>query len=254
MQMTLNIKTGQTLAIILFAGILVSMMISPAMGLTAASNSLTDNSSPDQFDHYVSFYLRVNSLAPNYAYDLVTLGDKSDGSKWVYNFYLFGTDGDGDNGRIQVWGMNNTFTRISPSSERLEPGTDYFVVWRYSGSNGGELFINNVSQGEAVKGGGANGDLSSAFHIGENMYNGGGRQHSKFNGRIWDVHLYVRSPGSENDTEGRIVLEKSRHGTVAETKAFSLSAKELSILAGFMEKYSTISGERERILSSLSDY
>jgi hypothetical protein len=242
MLMTKFRKVGYMLPGLLCAGILIYLMILPVGAHT---------NTPDQYDYYVSFHMQANSLTPNYAYDLVTLGDQSGGEKWVYNIYLFGTDSSGLDGRIQVWGMNESFTQISPTSYRLEPGTDYFIVWRYSGSEGGELFINNISQGEAVKGGGVNGALSSAFHIGENMYSSGGRQHSKFDGSIRDLHLYVKNPSSGNNMNNRLVLEKNSHATVPEKRIFAINSRELAALEDFMDKYSTRPKERQRILGLL---
>jgi Translocon-associated protein beta (TRAPB) len=153
-------------------------------------------------DYYVSFHMVANSPAPGYAYDLITRGDPSDGNKWVYNFYLFGVDSDGYTSRIAVFGMNKSFTGISPLSEPLEIGKNYYIVWKYSDSDGGKLFINNISQGAPVKGGGVNNSLSSAFHTGERMYTGAGRQHSAFNGVIYDVSHYDKdlSPGQPGST------------------------------------------------------
>lgn len=144
------------------------------------------------YDHYVSFHMRANSLAPNYAYDLVNRGALSDGSQWVYNMYMHGTDSSGLNGRILVMGYNNGWVTLSPLSTPLSPGTDYSIVWRYSSITGGELFVNNVSQGTSPSGAGTNTLLSTAFHIGEQMYNGGGRQHSAFSGTMWDVYHYEK--------------------------------------------------------------
>jgi hypothetical protein len=231
--------------------ILMCLMIVPAGAHNPDGESFTDINNPDDYDYYVSFHMQANSLAPNYAYDVITLGDQSGGEKWVYNIYMFGTGCDGENGQIQVWGMNDTFTRISPTSYRLEPGTDYFVVWRYSGLDGGELFINNISQGDPVKGGGVNGALSSSFHIGENMYSGGGRQHSKFDGSIRNLHLYIKNPSSGNDMNNRMVLEKNSHATVPEKRFFAINFRELAALEDFMDKYSTRPEERQRILNLL---
>jgi hypothetical protein len=66
------------------------------------------------------------------------------------------------------------------------------VVWRYTASHGGELVINGVSQGNLIGSGSLDTSVSSSFHIGENMYTGGGRQHSAFNGQIWDVSHYEK--------------------------------------------------------------
>ncbi|MCK9631899.1 MAG: hypothetical protein M0R30_09670 [Methanoregula sp.] len=56
----------------------------------------------------------------------------------------------------------------------------------------GNRYINNVSQGPATGGGALDTSLSSAFHVGENMYNGGGRQHSAFYGTISNVYHFER--------------------------------------------------------------
>ncbi|MCK9631897.1 MAG: PKD domain-containing protein [Methanoregula sp.] len=151
--------------------------------------------SAQDYDHYVSFTMRANSLAPNYAYDLVNRGDLSDGTHWVYNMYMFGTSSSGLNGRIQVLGYNHvthSWAELSPLSSPLSPLTNYSIVWQYSNIAGGELFVNNVSQGPATGGGTLDTSLSSAFHVGENMYNGGGRQHSAFYGTISNVYHFER--------------------------------------------------------------
>lgn len=251
MLMTKPRKAGYMPAGLLCAGILLCLMIVPAGAHTSSSELLPDTNNPDQYDYFVSFHMQANSLTPNYAYDLITLGDQSGGEKWVFNIYLFGTGCDGENGQIQVWGMNDSFTRISPTSYRLEPGTDYFIEWRYSGSEGGELFINNISQGEAVKGGGVNDALSSSIHIGQNMYLGGGRQHSKFDGSIRNLHLYVKNPSSGNDVNNRLVLEKNTHAAMPEKRIFAINSRELAALEDFMDKYSTRPAERQRILGLL---
>jgi len=144
------------------------------------------------YDHYVSFRMRANALAPNNAYDLVNRGEVSDSTLWVYNMYLFGLNSDGQNGRIQVYANSGAHKRVSPLSVPLSPGTEYLIVWRYSNTAGGELFINGVSQGSPVGSGALNISASSSFHVGENMYNDGGRQHSAFNGDIWDVYDFEK--------------------------------------------------------------
>jgi hypothetical protein len=125
----------------------------------------------------------------------------------------------------------------------LSPGTDYYVVWHYRDATGGELFINNVSQGPSVGSGSLPISRSASFHIGENMYNGAGRQHSSFNGAIWDIYDYEKdlapvstsSAGGDSDhanntseftieksvlpfsikqgTDARITITLTNHGT-----------------------------------------
>jgi uncharacterized repeat protein (TIGR01451 family) len=159
---------------------------------------------PEDYDHYVSFHLRANALAPTYAYDLVTRGEPSDGSQWVYNMYLFGKDSGGLDGRIQVFacgGHGTCLDQISPLSAPLVTGREYDVVWQYSDTGGGELFVNNISQGAPAGSGSLPVSLSSSFHFGENMYTGQGRRHSAFNGAIWGISHYDRdlSPAAGNN-------------------------------------------------------
>jgi PKD repeat protein len=155
------------------------------------ASSPADDQSPQNYDHYVSFTMQANSLAPNYAYDLVNRGALSDGSLWVYNLYMFGTDSSGLNGRVAMYNTKG-MTQISPMSSPLSPGTNYTIVWEYTNNGGGELFINGVSQGSATGGGPLENSLSSAFNVGLDMYNGGGRQHSPFYGTITNVYHYER--------------------------------------------------------------
>jgi hypothetical protein len=147
------------------------------------------------YDHYVSFHMRANSLAQNYAYDMISRGEPGDGTQWVYTIYLLGSTSDWGAGEVGVIGHCTVgsvgLNWVSPRSTVLSPGTDYYVVWRYNKEGGGELFINNISQGAAVAGDIDN-NLSTAFHVGEDMYVGGGRQHSAFDGTIWDVYHYEK--------------------------------------------------------------
>jgi hypothetical protein len=141
------------------------------------------------YDHYVSFRMRANSFAPNYAYDLVARGEPSDTTLWVYNMYMFGKESGWD-GRLAVY--DNARHQLSPVSVPLSTGTDYTIEWQYNNVGGGELFVNGASQGPATGGGILNTGASSSFHVGENMYTGDGRQHSAFDGQIWDVYHYEK--------------------------------------------------------------
>jgi PKD repeat protein len=148
-------------------------------------------------DHYISFDMRANALAPNYAYDLVCRGELGDyNTPWVYNVYMFGQDSSGMNGKVAVYGTTTSGSKqLSPASPALVPGQNYHIVWRYNENDGGELFINGVSQGAATGGGKLNTGLSSTFHIGENMLPNPpapARAHSAFNGVITNVEHWDR--------------------------------------------------------------
>jgi hypothetical protein len=165
--------------------LLILIILSCAIPASAAA--------PEDYDHYVSFHMRANSLATTYAYDLITRGEPSDSSRWVYNIYMFGYDGDGQTGRIAVFGGDRNL--ISPVSVPLSPGTDYYIVWQYSAVSGGELFVNDISQGPPVGSGSLPVSRSASFHVGEDMYTGDGRQHSPFNGAIWGFSHYEKDLG-----------------------------------------------------------
>ncbi len=147
------------------------------------------------YDHYVSFNMMADSLAPNYAYDLATRGE-SGNNPWVYNIYMFGRDSNGMGGRIAVYGYSSDrWILLSPKSPPLETGRKYHIVWRYNSTHGGELLIDGRSQGHSTDSGYLNTSLSSSFHLGENMLKSPpypARAHSALNGMIWDGSHYEK--------------------------------------------------------------
>ena len=65
----------------------------------------------DEQNISVEFDMRINSLALNYASHPICRGDLSNGSKWVWCFYVGGKNSDGDNGKLYVTGN----TKLKPS-------------------------------------------------------------------------------------------------------------------------------------------
>lgn len=147
------------------------------------------------YDHYVSFTMRADSLAPGYAYDLAARGEPGD-NPWVYNIYLFGKDSSGQDGRVAVYGYSRGgWILASPVSAPLVPCRTYTIIWRYNATSGGELFIDGIIQGEATGGGPLDTNLSSSFHLGKNMLLSPlrpARPHSAFNGEIWEGIHYEK--------------------------------------------------------------
>jgi Translocon-associated protein beta (TRAPB) len=200
--------------IVFFVSILVLPIIAPVCALdsepmvwTQTTSSMNDvwysapvvqESLPTDVgnsDNYVSFKINAQSLPSGYAYDLISRGEPGDGTQWVYTIYMLGKTSEWTPGRIGVIGRCTVGTSqldwISPMSAPLSPDTDYRVIWKYNRITGGELFINNISQGQAVLGT-VDDTLSSSFHSGEVMYTGNGRQHSEFEGTITDIYHFEK--------------------------------------------------------------
>jgi PKD repeat protein len=153
----------------------------------------------------VTFKMKINSIASNYASHPVSLGDPSGGEKWVWIFYLFGKDSDHTPGTMQVLGTKEvgspTQQVLSDTSGILELGKEYKVSWKYSDANQGQLYIDDVAVGSPVSGGALNTELSSTVHLKDLMYVGGGRQHTDFDGYVWDVMVDgVLYPGTPPPT------------------------------------------------------
>ena len=71
-------------------------------------------------DVLVSFDLVIYSFAKNYCSMLVSMGDLSNSSQWVFTFYLFGMDSDKKTGTLGVYGnLNGKLTALTNDTEPL---------------------------------------------------------------------------------------------------------------------------------------
>jgi hypothetical protein len=198
-------------------------------------SSLTDIGNSD---NYVSFTLNTQSLPSGYAYDLISRGEPGDGTLWVYTIYMLGKTSEWTPGRIGVIGRCTVGTSqldwISPMSAPLSPNTDYHVIWKYNRFTGGELFINNISQGQAVLGT-VDDNLSSSFHSGEVMYIGTGRQHSVFKGTITDIYHFEK----DLSLKGSIIPDNTSGNRENQALLITKNISPLSIKQG-TDAYVTI--------------
>ena len=136
-------------------------------------------------DFVVEFEMKIDSFAPDYASHPMARGEMSDGSLWVWVFYLYGQNSDGLTGRLMVRrGQSTSAVALSGTSGVLITGKTYRVRWEYSEAGGGRLFIDGSPAGGVSGGGKLPTSLSSDIHYGDNVYNGDGRSHSDFDGDI----------------------------------------------------------------------
>ena len=94
--------------------------------------------------------VKLNSYAPSYACIPLCRGQPH--PNWVWSIYIYGQDAQnsGSAGQVQVSGFvrgSHTHTQLSPVSVALSLNQEYRIKWSYSELNGGELWINDQSQG-----------------------------------------------------------------------------------------------------------
>ena len=141
----------------------------------------------------VSFSFRVNYWAPNYAYDVLARANVSDGSQWVWTFYLLGDDcAPNTPHEMFVSGYDGVeLRRFSGNSYPLSLGVDYTARWVHYATEADKFYINGVMQGSPVYVT-LLPHLASTIHYGDVIYNGAGRPHNAANTggvTMWDVSI-----------------------------------------------------------------
>ena len=173
----------------------------------------------------VEFDMKINNLAPNYASHPITLGeldaDMSDPkSKWVWTFYVCGRDCDGQDGELNVYGnlIGGTPCWVAVDSPVLNLNRKYHIKWEYSKTIGGALWIDDQLMGKTDFKGDLNMSLSTNIILKGNIYKGGGRQHSVFDGDIENVTITNNGRIYENVTNGDQIVSNHENTEHLETK------------------------------------
>lgn len=137
---------------------------------------------------FVSYDMSISSLAPNYASHPISWADMGSGNNWVFTFYLFGKNSDGLNGRMKVYGLNGN--ALTDNSAVLQTNKNYHIEWTYSKATGSIFSIDGVKVGVTKPYlGKFDFNKSKNIVLGNNIYNGGGRQHSDFSGTISHITI-----------------------------------------------------------------
>jgi hypothetical protein len=153
---------------------------------------------PAPHRHTVTFDMQIDSLAWDYASYPLARGELSNADRWVWVFYLYGGDSDGMTGRLQVLGTDPVTHRavyLSNPTQPLSAGRLYRVSWYWDEATGGALSVNGVSTGLYSPGFTLKDNASETIHIGDEMYNGGGRTGSTFAGTVSNITVV------EHDTD-----------------------------------------------------
>ncbi|EFC43087.1 predicted protein [Naegleria gruberi] len=139
----------------------------------------------------VSFDVVINSFANKYCSMIISMGDLSDSSKWVFTFYLFGKDSDKKPGVVGVYGnINGKLIALTNDSEPLRLNEKHHIEWRYNKHHGSILTVNgNVVGSVKAYQGNLEYSRSDKISIGKIIYNGGGRQHSQLDGLVSNLSV-----------------------------------------------------------------
>ena len=166
------------------------------------------------FSIHVEFDMVVKNLANNYASHPITHGKDLHGSGCVWCIYVFGKNSDNLNGQFAIVGQSIKHGEkrigLAPQTKALKLNKLYHIKWIYNETVGGALYID----GQMIKNpieyqGPLDGSRSNTIILKDNVYNGRGRQHSKFDGNISNLMIkYNNIEGNMNNVGNDDIREK----------------------------------------------